>query len=37
MPDGTTDDDIDMIFQYYDKSQQGRIDYKELSKMLYVR
>lgn len=26
--------DIEMIFQYYDRSGDGRIDYKEFSAML---
>lgn len=31
MPDDERD--FDLIFRYYDKSNDGRIDYKELSKI----
>lgn len=37
LPSGSDDQDLDMIFAHYDRSGEGRIDYKELSKMLEAR
>lgn len=37
LPSGSGDSDLDRIFAHYDESGDGRIDYKELSKMLEAR
>ena len=31
---GSLEQDLDMIFEYYDRSGDGRIDYKEFSQIL---
>ena len=34
MPTGSKDTDLDMIFNHYDESGDGVVDYKELAKAL---
>ena len=37
LPTGSKDDDLAMIFNHYDESGDGAIDYKELAKALEAR
>ena len=37
LPTGSKDDDLEMIFNHYDQSGDGAIDYKELAKALEAK